>query len=176
MRFVVTSPLSSNMSKLTAIDRIAAGIKLAVFDFDGVFTDNTVWTFASGEEAVRSWRGDGLGIWRLKNLGVDVWVLSTETNPIVKVRCKKLAINCLTGLSDKKKALVKLVRELKVDLKSTMYVGNDINDLGCMKVVGFPVAVADAYPEVKRVALYITKRHGGFGAVREACDLIASSK
>lgn len=163
------------MSKSTTFARVAAGIKLAVFDFDGVFTDNTVWTFASGEEAVRSWRGDGLGIRRLKDLGVDVWVFSTEANPIVKVRSQKLVINCLTGLSDKKEALQKLVRKLKVDFGRTMYVGNDINDLGCMKAVGFPVAVADSYPEVKRAARYVTKRPGGFGAVREICDLILTA-
>lgn len=164
------------MSDTATLKALAAGIKLAVFDFDGVFTDNTVWTFADGQEAVRSWRGDGLGIAKIRDLGVHVWVLSTEANPIVKVRCKKLAINCFMGLSDKKKALEKLVKQLEVDFGRTMYMGNDINDLGCMKLVGLPVAVADAYSEVKRAAKYITKRPGGFGAVREVCDLIASSK
>ena len=164
------------MSDAATLAKLAAGIKLAVFDFDGVFTDNTVWTFGDGKEAVRSWRSDGLGIAKLKDAGVAVWVLSTEPNPIVKVRCKKLAINCLTGLSDKKRALEKLVKKLSVDFARVMYMGNDINDLECIKLVGFPVAVADGYPEVKRAAKYVTKRPGGFGAVREICDLIVNSK
>lgn len=176
MQFVAISPSPSNMSKSAALTKLAAEIKLAVFDFDGVFTDNTVWTFSDGKEAIRSWRSDGLGIARLKDAGIAVWVLSTELNPIVKVRCQKLAINCLTGLADKKKALERLTKKLSVDFERVMYVGNDINDLECMRLVGLPVAVTDAYGEVKKIAKYVTKRPGGMGAVREICDWIVASK
>ena len=161
---------------LTIPNRLAARIKLAVFDFDGVFTDNTVWVSKNGQEAVRCWRGDGLGINRLKGLDVEVWVLSTEADPVVKTRCKKLQIQCQTGLKNKRIALEKLLKKLTISSKETMYVGNDINDVDCLEMVGLPVVVSDATGETKAVAKYITQRPGGLGVVREVCDWIVACK
>lgn len=158
------------------IKKLISNLKLAVFDFDGVLTDNTVWTFANGREAVRSYRSDGFGLSKLKKLGLDVWIVSSEINPIVKIRSKKLEVNCKNGLVDKKGWIKKLSSQSGPALAQTMYVGNDINDLECMRIVGLPVAVADAFSEVKKVAKYVTKKPGGFGAVREICDLIENVK
>ena len=154
----------------------AEGIRLAVFDFDGVFTDNAVWTDAEGNELVRSWRGDGLGIAALRDAGVAVWVVSSEVNPVIGRRCEKLGIPWSQGLSDKAAALRTIARDLKIELQSTLYVGNDVNDRGCLDLVGTPIVVADAHPDVAAAARYRTIASGGFGAVREVCDWVVRSQ
>jgi N-acylneuraminate cytidylyltransferase len=149
---------------------------LLVFDFDGVFTDNRVWVTEQGKESVACHRADGMGLALLKAKGIEAIVLSTEKNPVVSARCKKLGINCLQSLDDKVPALMLISRERGIDLKNITYVGNDINDLGCMKLAGFTVSVADAHPKVLDQADLVLKSRGGHGAVRELCDKILSSK
>jgi YrbI family 3-deoxy-D-manno-octulosonate 8-phosphate phosphatase len=151
-------------------------IELIVFDFDGVFTDNTVWVDENGRESVRCWRSDGLGLQKLAKANIPAWVLSTEVNPVVSARCQKLKIPCRQGLADKQQALMILCDELGVSLSHVAYLGNDINDAGCLEVVGFPMAVADAYPDVIKLACYQTTKPGGFGAVREVCDWLIAFK
>jgi len=147
-------------------------IKLVVFDFDGVFTDNCVWTTQDGIELVRCWRSDGLGISRLTKIGIQTFIISTETNPVVSKRAEKLNIEYLQSVEDKAKAIEALCTNLKIDRECTMFVGNDINDIGAFNFVAIPVAVADAYPEILDHVVFKTSRPGGFGAVREICDLI----
>ncbi len=164
-------------SKLLKVpNKEAAAVELAVFDFDGVFTDNTVYVNDKGEETVRCWRGDGLGLTRLKNAGVKIWVISTEKNPVVLKRCRKLSISCKTGVSDKAKTLNNLTKDLKIPLANTAFVGNDINDIEPLKIASLAIAVQDAENETKKAALYQTKKSGGFGAVREICDWIVACK
>ena len=153
-----------------------ATIKLVVFDFDGVFTDNTVYVSQEGVESVRCWRSDGLGLARLRDVGVQTLIISTETNPVVTARAKKLGLACRQGVVDKAVAVAEACRERGVEAADAMFVGNDINDIPALSVVGMPVAVADAYPEVFPHVLYRTSRAGGFGAVREVCDLIFEVK
>lgn len=152
----------------------ALAIRLLVFDFDGVFTDNAVYVDQDGRESVRCWRSDGLGLQKLKALGLPCWVLSTEVVPIVARRCEKLGLPVRHGLSDKRRALHELAEELQIPLEAVAYVGNDINDLGCLELAGIPMAVQDAYPDAKALARYQTTRPGGYGAVREICDWIAA--
>ncbi len=147
-------------------------LALVVFDFDGVFTDNKVAVREDGTESVTCDRSDGLGLVALRRQGVPIVVLSTEENPVVAARCRKLGIPCQHGLADKESALVALAGERGVDLREVVYVGNDVNDLGCMRRVGFAVAVADAYEPAKRQADLVLGRPGGKGAVREFCDLV----
>jgi YrbI family 3-deoxy-D-manno-octulosonate 8-phosphate phosphatase len=153
----------------------ARRIRFVVFDFDGVFTDNTVWTDADGNELVRCWRSDGLGLQKLRGLGIPTYVLSTETNPVVSKRCAKLGIPCRQGLANKDLALRSIAEELGVALADIAYVGNDINDLGCLNAAGVPIVVMDAHPDVLGAARYRTRTAGGFGAVREVCDWITAS-
>lgn len=148
--------------------------RLLVLDFDGVMTDNRVWVNEAGEESVSFDRGDGLGIRLLASAGVEVIVLSTEENPVVAARCRKLAIRFLQGLADKAAALSSWLDQEGIDGAEVAYLGNDVNDLGCMAMVGLAIAVADAHHEVRRAAHLVLDRPGGFGAVREACDLIRS--
>ena len=147
-------------------------IKLLILDFDGVLTDNRVLVNQDGMESVWCNRGDGWGIARLKEKGIEVLVLSTETNQVVRARCQKLGIDCIHGCDDKLAALRQIVAERSLSLEQVSYVGNDVNDLACMSCVGIPIAVADAVPEIKNVAGIITTNRGGYGAVREVADLI----
>jgi YrbI family 3-deoxy-D-manno-octulosonate 8-phosphate phosphatase len=145
-------------------------IKLVVFDFDGVFTDNTVIISEDGKESVSCSRSDGLGLTHLRNIR-DILVLSAETNSVVKGRCKKLNIACIQACEDKLKTLKRVIAQRKLNSAQVAYAGNDINDLKCLQYVGLPIAVANARPELKPYARYITKNKGGHGAVREICDL-----
>ncbi len=147
-------------------------VELIAFDFDGVFTDNTVYVTQDGIESVRCWRSDGLGLSRLRSCGVRTFIISTETNSVVTARANKLNMPCKQGVEDKAKAILDTCLELNISPANTMFVGNDINDIPAFKVVGIPVAVADAYPEVHSHVVYRTEKPGGFGAVREICDLV----
>jgi 3-deoxy-D-manno-octulosonate 8-phosphate phosphatase (KDO 8-P phosphatase) len=157
-------------SRRTFKERVRA-IKLVAFDFDGVFTDNMVYVSQDGAESVRCFRGDGLGLARLAKGGITAAIISTETNPVVTARSRKLGIRCVQGCADKCAALKELASELGVPLAQTAFVGNDINDLACLRAVGLPIVVQDAHPSVLPAAAYLTKAPGGHGAVREVCDL-----
>jgi YrbI family 3-deoxy-D-manno-octulosonate 8-phosphate phosphatase len=151
-------------------------VSLVVFDFDGVMTDNHVWVHQSGAEAVRCHRGDGLGIARLKKAGFQIIVLSTETNPVVTARCRKLKIEAVQACEDKLAALQQLARERSLSPKEIAYVGNDLNDVACLRWVDWPIAVADASPEVHALAKWVTRSPGGRGAVREVADRLMLSR
>jgi 3-deoxy-D-manno-octulosonate 8-phosphate phosphatase (KDO 8-P phosphatase) len=151
---------------------LLAQLKLVVFDFDGVFTDNTVYVNQDGIEQVRCWRSDGLGLSRLKANGISAQIVSTEANAVVALRAAKLNIPCCHGVEDKAKVVVEICQERRIDFRECMFVGNDINDIPAFGKVGIPVGVADAYPEINPHILFRTKKPGGFGAVREICDLI----
>ena len=151
-------------------------ITLAIFDFDGVFTDNTVFVDEYGKEQVRCSRADGLGLQLLRKAGVGSMVLSTEVNPVVSIRCKKMNIECIQGCPDKFAEFKEIIKTRTIKAESVAFVGNDINDLEIMKSVGFPIAVADAYPEVLTVALWKTTKPGGAGAVREFCEQVYKAK
>lgn len=156
-------------------DRLRAAVeplRFVIFDFDGVFTDNLVYVLEDGRELVRCSRADGLGLRRLESLGLECMILSTEKNPVVVQRSKKLQIECISGCDDKLSSLTEQLQRRRLSLKQTAFVGNDINDLSCLEAVGCPIVVGDAHPEVLEKGCYRTRAHGGRGAVREVCDLI----
>lgn len=145
-------------------------IRLAVFDFDGVFTDNRVWVNERGEEMLAFTRSDGLGLRRLEELGVRPLIVSTEPNPIVGSRADKLRVECVQGVDDKLAVLEGLRGDVTLD--DVAYIGNDINDAACLRAVGLPVVPADAWPEVVPLARWVLTRRGGEGCVREFCDAV----
>ncbi len=147
-----------------------------MLDFDGVMTDDRVITDQNGIESVICHRGDGLGIERLEAAGVEVVVLSKETNPVVAARCAKLGIECHQGYDDKLPELQLLAAHRGLAAEQVAYVGNDVNDLECVRWAGVGVAVADARHELLVAADWVTTRRGGDGAVREVCDLILAAK
>ena len=150
-------------------------IQAVVFDFDGVFTNNRVIVREDGNESVICNRSDGLGIETLRKLNIPMVIISTEQNPVVSMRAKKLKLPEKHGVKNKKIELEKFASSVNVKLKNIVFIGNDINDLECMNSVGFPIAVADAFEEIKEVSIYTLTRNGGDGAVREFCDLIYQS-
>jgi len=147
-------------------------VGLVVFDFDGVMTDNRVWVDSDGKEAVAAHRGDGLGVARLRQAGMPMVVLSTESDPVVAARCRKLGLRLLQGVKDKAEALRSLLAEMQVEASSVVYLGNDVNDLPCFPMVGCAVVVADAHPDAIAEADMVLYWAGGQGAVRELCDLL----
>ena len=152
-------------------------IKLLVLDFDGVISNNIVWTDQDGREMVTASRSDSVLIKPLRAAGVETVILSSETNPVVAARAKKMGIEAVQGLGLQAKgpALMRLLEEQNIDAAHVVYVGNDINDLPCFEVAGWSVAVADAYPEVICAADYVLSKPGGNGALRELCELILKS-
>ena len=147
-----------------------------VFDFDGVHTDDYVYVNQEGVETVRVKRGDGMGIGMLKDAGLHLLILSTEKNPVVTARAKKLGVTAITGQDNKAKALLGWLEDNKLDPARVAYVGNDINDKGCLEMVGWPVVVGDAHPDVKLLARLTLESPGGEGAVRELADLVLHAK
>lgn len=150
-------------------------ISLVVFDFDGVMTDNAVFVDDRGGELVRCLRADGLGVEALQRASVPAMVLSTETHPVVSARCAKLKLPCHQGIGDKGAFLRQYLVEAKIDPAHVVFVGNDVNDLSCFELVGFPVAVADAHPLAKSKARLVLSARGGEGAVRELCDRVLAA-
>mgnify|MGYP003951463909 CR=1 FL=1 len=143
-----------------------------VLDFDGVFTDNSVFLSQDGTESVRCNRSDGAGLAQLKRMGMPLLVLSAEENPVVTARCKKLGIPCLQGVSDKRPVLQAWLEEHHIDPDHTIYIGNDLPDIPCMQAVGCGVAVADAHPHALDAADLVLQTAGGHGAIRELVDLM----
>ena len=132
-----------------------------------------VYVFEDGTEAVRCTRGDGIGLKKLRLAGIDTVIISTEANPVVSARARKLKIDCVQNCEDKRSVLEDRIAGSGIVLDQVAFVGNDINDLACLTCVGLPIVVKDAHPDVIPVARYQTQNRGGHGAVREVCDLIA---
>lgn len=151
---------------------VAKEIKLVVLDFDGVMTDNKVYLSQDGTETVMCDRSDGDAVVRLGQSGLPVIVLSAEVNGVVQKRCEKLKIPCYNGIRKKLPRLREIAATYNVELNQIAYLGNDINDLECIKAVRLGTVVADAYPPVKQSADWILSHKGGHGAVREFCDML----
>lgn len=171
-RFRPEAGLEALPAALSVPDTAAHPIRMMVFDFDGVFTDNAVWVSQSGEESVRCSRIDGYGLQLLPLVGVMPLVLSGEVNPVVSARCRKLKLACVQGVLDKAPRLEALAEEHDIPLSAMAYVGNDVNDIPCFERVGVPITVADAHPMVLPAVNYVTKAKGGHGAVREVCEWV----
>lgn len=146
-----------------------------VTDFDGVHTDDAALVREDGTESVRVSRADGMGVERLLAAGVRVLILSKERNGVVGARAAKLRVPVLQAVEDKAAALTAWLAEQHLDPARCAYVGNDVNDLSAMALVGWPVAVADAHPAVQRAARVVLRKRGGHGAVREAAELVLAA-
>lgn len=145
--------------------------KLAVFDFDGVLTDNRVIVMQDGREAVLCNRSDGLGTTILRRAGHKVLILTTEKNPVVVMRARKLKVPVIRNAHDKVKSLTTYCVKLGIALRDVLYVGNDLNDVELLKRVGFPYCPRDSHPRVKRLAKVLTCK-GGEGVAREIAEKV----
>jgi len=155
----------------------AKRIKLLVCDVDGVFSDGRIYLGNNGEELKAFHTKDGLGIKSLGANGVDVAIITGRNSAIVANRMQALHVkHIIQGQEDKLPALLALVAELNIELDEVAYIGDDVPDIACIKVVSLGIAVSDAHPLVIQSANYISYTRGGFGAVREICDLIMQSQ
>ncbi|MFF4402345.1 cytidylyltransferase domain-containing protein [Streptomyces sp. NPDC001480] len=150
----------------------ADDIDAVVLDFDGTQTDDRVLIDSDGREFVSVHRGDGLGIAALRRSGLKMLILSTEQNPVVAARARKLKLPVLHGIDRKDLALKQWCEEQGIAPERVLYVGNDVNDLPCFALVGWPVAVASAHDVVRGAARAVTTVPGGDGAVREIASWI----
>ena len=149
---------------------------LIVYDFDGVMTDNKVYVDQNGNEMVQVNRADGLSIAKIKKLGIKQIIISTEKNPVVPTRAKKLGIYCLQGIENKKDVLMNYCKKNDIDIKNVAYVGNDINDKEAMEIVGYSFCPIDAYGSIKKISNHILDTKGGNGVIRELLDFINNKK
>lgn len=150
-------------------------VDAVVTDFDGVHTDDHALVDQDGRELVSVSREDGMGVSLLREAGVPLLILSTETNPVVSARARKLGVDVIQGLGDKAAALAAWAEREGIRLDRVAYLGNDVNDLGCFELVGWPVAVPDAHPLVLAAARVVLSRPGGDGAVRELAERVLQS-
>jgi 3-deoxy-D-manno-octulosonate 8-phosphate phosphatase (KDO 8-P phosphatase) len=164
-----------NMSKLTREELRSRlfQVKLLALDVDGVLTDGGIYILDSGEEFKRFNVKDGLGLKQVMATGIEVAILTANASTAVAHRMKTLGIShVFIGVKDKEVVLRELCQTLEIELDRVAYIGDDLADLGVLKLVGLPITVADSVPAVKSVAYYITQQGGGQGAVREICDLL----
>ncbi|MDT0380876.1 acylneuraminate cytidylyltransferase [Streptomyces sp. DSM 42041] len=147
-------------------------VDAVVLDFDGTQTDDRVLVDSDGREFVAVHRGDGLGIAALRRDALKLLILSTEENPVVAARARKLRVPVLHGIDRKDLALKQWCEEQGVAPERVLYVGNDVNDLGCFGLVGWPVAVGSAHDVVRGAARAVTTAPGGAGAIREIASWI----
>lgn len=151
-------------------------VDAVVTDFDGVHTDDSVRVGQDGSEAVTVSRSDGMGVARLQAAGIPVLILSTEANPVVSVRARKLQVDVVQNAGDKTAALRAWAEERGVRLSRIAYLGNDVNDLGCLELVGWPIAVPDAHPDVLAAARVVLDHPGGAGAVRDLAERVLAGR
>ena len=155
----------------------AKKIKLLVCDVDGVFSDGRIYLGNGGEELKAFHTKDGLGIKSLGANGTEVAIITGRTSAIVSNRMQALNVNhIIQGQENKLPALLALVKQLNMTLDEVAYIGDDVPDIACINAVSLGIAVNDAHPLVIKEANYICFTRGGFGAVREVCDLIMQSK
>ncbi|MCG5217427.1 N-acetylneuraminate synthase family protein [Streptosporangium soli] len=151
-------------------------VDAVITDFDGVHTDDRAFVDQDGREMVAVSRSDGMGIALLRRSGVKLLIMSTEHNPVVATRARKLGVPVLQGLTDKRTVLHDWLTIEGLDPARVAYVGNDVNDLGPMSEVGWPITVPDAHPRVRTAARVVLTRPGGAGAVRELCDRVLAAR
>jgi 3-deoxy-D-manno-octulosonate 8-phosphate phosphatase (KDO 8-P phosphatase) len=154
------------------IRSMGKSIAAIVFDFDGVLTDDRVWVDQDGREMVCCSRRDGLGFDILRQSGLKLFILSTETNPVVAKRAAKLKVAAIQGCADKARALADLAAKEGIDLSRTLYVGNDLNDLEAIRLCGYSACPADAHPAIKDVATWVLETSGGQGVTREIIESV----
>ena len=160
----------------TALHLSSYQIKLLALDVDGILTDGGLYYQKRGEVCKKFNVKDGKGIKLLMQAGIEVAIISANDSPATKHRAEKLGItNCFIGIEDKMAVLHSLCHKLNLSLSQVAYMGDDLNDLPVLKSVGVPLTVCDAISENKAIAVYVTERSGGQGAVREVCNILLNS-
>ncbi len=159
------------------------GVRLFVTDFDGVHTDGFAYVDQNGLESVRVNRRDGLAYDMLRKARIVCYIVSKETNPVVKARAAKLGVPCKHGVAsgdDKRSILENANSALGISPEATLYIGDDINDLCALEWAGVSVCPADAHPSVIELVTsrggYVAARRGGEGVIREVVELLLNAR
>jgi N-acylneuraminate cytidylyltransferase len=148
--------------------------KILFTDFDGCLTDDRVWLNQDGEEFVAANRKDGLAVKKLKNLGIQVIIASTETNKVVLARGNKMGVDVLQGLSDKAKSIEQYIKKMNLSWDDVWYIGNDVNDIQAIKKAKVSICPSDAVKAVKKEVDIKLKTRGGYGVLSELASLLES--
>ena len=151
------------MPKISQIDTF-------IIDFDGVLTDNSVYVCEDGNESVRCSRGDGLAIQVLKKLNKEIFILSTEENKVVSLRAKKLRVDVIQGVANKHLTLTNFASQKKINLKKTLYIGNDLNDYHAMNLCSLKICPSDSHQKIKDISDFVLKSGGGQQVLREVLE------
>jgi YrbI family 3-deoxy-D-manno-octulosonate 8-phosphate phosphatase len=141
--------------------------KIIITDFDGCLTDDRVWLNQDGEEFVAANRKDGLAVNRLKTLGIEVLIASTETNKVVLARGNKMGVEVLQGLADKAEAIEQYLKQKELSWNDVWYIGNDVNDLGAIGMASLSLSPADAVKKVRKTVDIVLQTNGGSGILSE---------
>ncbi|WP_457635000.1 KdsC family phosphatase [Persephonella sp.] len=155
------------------IKKVAKSIRWFIMDVDGVLTDGGIIYDSNGGELKKFCVKDGMGITLLHNVGIKTAILTSRRSPMVEKRAKELGIDeVIQGAKNKLQLYEKLKEKYSVIDDQILYVGDDFPDLPVLRRVGFPVCVKNSPEEIKSVCVYITKKEGGNGAVREVAELL----
>ena len=170
---IINGRYNRNMNSFPdALRRQLGKLKLVIVDFDGTMTDNKVLVDQDGREQVVCNRSDGWGVRLLKNKGIKVVCLTSEQNSVVLRRCEKLEIECYKGVLEKGMEIGEICEKSGVLPEETAFIGNDINDIPALKLVGVPVVVQDAHRDAKMHSKIVLYRCGGEGALQEFAELL----
>ncbi|MET0928721.1 MAG: acylneuraminate cytidylyltransferase [Aeromicrobium sp.] len=150
--------------------------RAVVTDFDGVHTADRVVVDQHGTESVEVNRSDGMGVAQLRRAGIPFLILSSETNPVVQARARKLGVDVVAGCDDKLRVLEDWADRQGIPLADVAYLGNDVNDVTCLRAVGWPVVVSGAHDDARAAAHVVLARRGGDGAVRELADRVLAGR
>ena len=159
-----------------AVREKAKKVKLLVLDVDGVLTEGSIIYDSKGRESKHFNVKDGLGIFFLTQAGVDVAILTARCSRVVKKRAKDMRVSGVYCGYPKERYLGQILARHKVSLEEVCFVGDDLIDIAVARQVGLAVAVADACPQLKKIAHFSTENPGGRGAVREMAEILLKAK
>ena len=168
-----------SVAKLSAenLAKRLARVKLLSIDTDGVLTDGGIYFTDSGDELRKFNVKDGMGMKIAQAAGVEIAIITASSTPSIGHRANRLGVDhVFLEVEDKTQTLMKLCDDLRISPDQVVHVGDDVNDIPVLELVGIPISVADAIPSARDAACYVSDRKGGDGAIREICDLIAAAK
>ena len=152
-------------------------IHALILDVDGTLTDGGMYYGAKGEALKKFNTRDAMGLQRIRQAGIRLCVMTQEQSEAVHARMRKLKIdNYHPGVSNKLALMHTIAQDWDLPLEAIAYMGDDCNDLACLKAVGYAFCPQDAVPEIKAVADYMASKRAGKGAVREVCDLLLAQR